>query len=313
MSVSEVTAALGAATMNTKMMLLPRPCNGHDWLLWRQHFEARAKIHQWNDDKTKLQWLVGALVGPAEIAYLHLPETSKEDYTKVCEALEERFAGADSYDVHINNLEARHRNEGETLGDFAGAVEQLAMLAWPALDPVARDDQSRRRFIMGLSNSLRVVVLRRTPKTLQEALRAAREEESLLRMTEPAKTNPSQSNISASVMNIGETAAAVMPTAEILMEKLQGFATQLGALQNQVGELRDDARRRNASPSKYEGDNGRDRNRGPRDRRFRMKCWECSDEGHRARDCPKRGPLRERRERGAASSANKQRNDKSEN
>lgn len=291
------------AVASTKAMLLPRPCNGQDWAIWLQHFEARAVIHKWNDNDLKLQWLVGCLTGSAELAFLHLPEATKSDYKKVCDALGERFAGADSYDVHIHNLEERRRTDGEKLGDFAGSVEQLAMLAWPTLESTARDEHSRRRFVMGLDPSLRVAVLRRKPTSLQEALRAAREEEALCSLASGinASTKSATQSPVVAAANAGAatTPAIVAPVvaATSTDQLLQKLAAQLGSLEKEVGELRADQRRRNSGP---ERGSGRDRGR------FRMRCWLCSEEGHRARDCPRRGTMPGRREGSGASSSQKQ-------
>jgi hypothetical protein len=119
------TPAVGASTVQ------PPTFNGNTtWSVFRRQFEIAAEHNRWSD-RDKLTYLITALKGRAPDVLYGIPTSTT--YEETLQALEDRFGNQHFSAAYRCQLTSRTQKAGESLQDFATAIEQLAHRAYPTL------------------------------------------------------------------------------------------------------------------------------------------------------------------------------------
>ena len=108
------------------------------WSVFRRQFGVVAEHNKWSD-RDKATYLITALKGRAADVLPGIPTNTA--YQDTLQALEDRFGDQHFAAAYRCQLTTRIQNPGESLQDFATAIEMLARRAYPNLpaDYVARE------------------------------------------------------------------------------------------------------------------------------------------------------------------------------
>jgi hypothetical protein len=99
------------------------------WSVFRQEFEIVAEHNLWSN-REKLTYLIKALKGRAADVLPAIPTSTT--YKNTLQALEDRF-GYQHFAAAYRSQLTRTQKAGESLQDFATAIELLAHRAYPTL------------------------------------------------------------------------------------------------------------------------------------------------------------------------------------
>ncbi len=158
----------------THKELLPEKYDGTGSVrAFLKHFEACARVNGW-DRRTARQWLEARLVGPAT----RILDESYDGYVELKDLLLSTYGPSDGADNYALELRGRRRKVGESLKDLAQAIKDLVGLAYPELDPMAKDRFARDAFKEAIEDTeLRQAIFRAKPESLEESVQAAVEAE----------------------------------------------------------------------------------------------------------------------------------------
>jgi hypothetical protein len=154
--------------------------------MFRRQFETVADHNHWTPWE-KATYLIAALQGRACDVLHGVPRGAT--YEEAIEALEDRFGDQHLAAAYRSQLKTRTQKAGETLQEFATAIEQLAHRAYPALP----EDHVRRKagkaFVHGVADpDVKIQLLVGGEKTVNEALRQALELQAVFLAARPRKT-----------------------------------------------------------------------------------------------------------------------------
>ena len=231
------------------------------WETFRAQFEIVAELNEWTSTEMAA-FLATSLEGSAANVIASMESSKRRDYAALVDALETRFGTAVQKELNRVKLRSIRRLKGESLAAVADEVERLARLAYNDAPATTQDNHAKEQFVDAITDDdLRVRVLQTRPGTLQDALRSALELESY---TLAVRGTPSVRTIDTSV----DTTKQDLPK---LVKQL--FTEFSGTMATQLNEM---VSRR--CPEPRTADN--------RDYQFHGVCWNCSQGGHFARQCP---------------------------
>jgi hypothetical protein len=176
------TPAVGASTVQ------PLTFNGNStWSVFRRQFEIVAEHNHWSD-RDKSTYLITALKGrAADVLYSILTSTT---YEETLQALEDHFGDQHFSAAYRCQLTTRTQKTGESLQDFATAIEQLAHRAYPTLPEDHIRSEAGRAFACGVKDpDINIELLLGGEKTVNEALRQALELQAVLVAARPHQNN----------------------------------------------------------------------------------------------------------------------------
>jgi hypothetical protein len=144
-----------------------------------QYFENLAELNAWGQEKSR-RVLLSTLRGQAETFAYGLPFVFQCDYNRLKQKMEERFGHMAMKERYMAEAKLRKRQAGELLRDFGQALEELYRRAYPE-NPDIVEENAIKAFLdkCGQSEDFRLAVKRTRPKTLQEAVVNAMQEECL--------------------------------------------------------------------------------------------------------------------------------------
>jgi hypothetical protein len=153
------------------VVMAPKFDGTASWTAFRRQFETAAEHNGWTR-QDKATFLITALRGRVADVLYGIPKGST--YEEILETLEDRFGDRHLAVVSRYELKTRTQRDGESLQDFATAIEQLVHRACPALP----EDHTRREavsaFFDGLADpEIQLHLLPVGERTLGEVLRQA--------------------------------------------------------------------------------------------------------------------------------------------
>ena len=153
--------------------------NADVWTEFLQYFENLAELNAWGQEKSR-RVLLSTLRGQAETFAYGLPFVFQCDYNRLKQKMEERFGHMAMKERYMAEAKLRKRQAGELLRDFGQALEELYRRAYPE-NPDIVEENAIKAFLdkCGQSEDFRLAVKRTRPKTLQEAVVNAMQEECL--------------------------------------------------------------------------------------------------------------------------------------
>ena len=141
------------------------------WTIFRRQFEATAAHNGWTPEEKTTQ-LLTALQGQASEIFHSVPEDGKA--TEIMAALEGRYGDHQLAAAFRTQLKTRVQQSGESLQEFAMAVEQLAHKALRGLPTNFVAGEAAYTFGSGVRDpDIRQQLLLAEHRTINEALSAA--------------------------------------------------------------------------------------------------------------------------------------------
>ena len=153
------------------------------WSEFIRYFENIAELNEWESDR-KRKVLFTVLRGQAETYAYGLSERERNDWESLITALDARFGHKAIKESYIAEAKLRRKKGTESFRDFGQAIEDLYRRAYPDNREHVQES-SMKTFMDNCSDTedFRLAVKRTRPKTLQDAVTAAMQEERI-RMTE---------------------------------------------------------------------------------------------------------------------------------
>ena len=156
------------------------------WHDFRRYFENLAILNNWSKEQSR-RTLLCCLRGQAETYAYGLPPYIQSDCDALFMQMEQRFGLINMKDSYVADAKLRRKWKNESYREFGQAIEDLYRKAYPESAEIVRE-QSVSTFLDNChdSSDFRLAVKRTRPRTLQDAITAAIQEESL-RLTEREK------------------------------------------------------------------------------------------------------------------------------
>ena len=135
--------------------------------------EEIATFHEWDPMET-CKPARTHLRGVA-LAYIRRTPLPRQDWTELKTLLTRRFQPRDLTAAYKAQFRTRKRQRSEDIQTYVDALQKLAEMAWPLLDPIARDEMVADQFLNGLdSHELRVQVAATGIQRIEDLMRVAR-------------------------------------------------------------------------------------------------------------------------------------------
>ncbi len=112
--------------------------------------EEFATFHEWDPMETCRQARTH-LRGVA-LAYIRRTPLPLRDWTELKTLLTRRFQPHDLTAAYKAQFRTRKRQRNEDIPTYVDALQKLAEMAWPLLDPIARDEMVADQFLNGLDS-----------------------------------------------------------------------------------------------------------------------------------------------------------------
>lgn len=159
------------------------------WSEFIRYFENVAVLNNWNLDHRR-RILFTTFRGQAETYAYGLPEEQRNDYEELVKAMDNRFGHKAMKESYVAEAKLRRKKEGESYRDFAQCLEDLYRRAHPESREYVQEC-SLKTFLDNCSEmeNFRLAVRRTRPKTLQEAVTAAMQED-CIRISEKQNKDP---------------------------------------------------------------------------------------------------------------------------
>ena len=153
------------------------------WSEFIRYFENIAELNEWESDR-KRKVLFTVLRGQAETYTYGLSDRERNDWESLITALDARFGHKAMKESYVAEAKLRRKKGTESFRDFGQAIEDLYRRAYPDNREHVQES-SMKTFMDNCSDTedFRLAVKRTRPKTLQDAVTAAMQEE-CIRMTE---------------------------------------------------------------------------------------------------------------------------------
>jgi hypothetical protein len=146
----------------------------------------RAEVQATSEEKST--YLITALQGHAADVLHGIPINAT--YEETLQTLEDRFEDEHFAVAYRSQLKSRRQRAGESLQEFAIAIEQLAHRAYPTLPEEYIRQEAGRAFVDGVEEpDIKIQLLLGGEKTVGEALWQALELQAVLLVARPHKTS----------------------------------------------------------------------------------------------------------------------------
>jgi len=302
-------------------ILKPKEFDGKgSWMEFLRRFNMVALSNNWSYT-TKGDQLKNSLIGEAGSIVHRNPASVYWTYDEVVAQVGAVYGPSKDHQFMIvDKLERRRRKRGEALHTLRDDICELVEMAYPDASPARREAICVERFIRGLDHPKIVhKLLELSPRTLDEAFRAAKLEEATWHaacsITQSGKSDATQRAIQVDPMSVGDVPQEVSePEEGLLLAEVRKLGAMVSDLKVKVdgqkdqkksyprdrnnnrsgdGESTTDGRREGG-----DGEPGGDRQRkqwrhpfrGSR-RRGPIVCRRCQEQGHMARDCMAPAPV----------------------
>ena len=237
------------------------------WNDYLSHFQSVSLINQWSDIEKGL-YLAASLRGQAQGVLGNQATADRQNYQKLVQALQDRFAPSNQTELYRAQLRERRQKASETLPEMGQDIRRLTNLAYPTASNELKEVLATEQFLDGLFDpEMRLKIKQARPVNLNDAIQRAVELEAFNRAERRRKEN---------VCIIDKASS----------EKESRMETLVAEMQKSISELQQELKFLKKGQFQGQRRDGGDGNReyGNRDR----KCYNCQSPGHIARNCPNR-------------------------
>jgi hypothetical protein len=159
----------------------PQFDGSEDWKSFLVRFENCAQMAGWNElAKTKM--LSCCLTKSAQKFYSELPENDRENYERLTMLLGQRF-GDGPPETYQALLASRTRKAHESVHELKDDIWRLVGKAYPDITHKMQETMTLQTFSQALSTDIRVHLLSRNVRTLQDAVTAVESYEAIIKKT----------------------------------------------------------------------------------------------------------------------------------
>ena len=240
------------------------------WLDYKSHFEACAKLCQW-DDEAKCLYLSVSLRGSAQGVLGNISDGREMSYKELVSALDDRFAPPDQIDLYRTQLRERKQRASESIPELGQHIRRLVNLAYPTVPADVKETLAKDHFIEALAISdMRLRIKQARPKNLNEALRHAIELEAFLK-TEQRLGGSGSSIRAVEQDSSGTVTNELSKVNDTILELKKSMST----ITKELRELKERDRKQTT-------DQKSNRNA---DWRKDIECYRCGKKGHIQREC----------------------------
>ena len=201
------TTTLPASALTVK----PFSADMHDPNYTIDEFENQFKIMAqalgWPEER-QVAILPLFLTGHAKEVYLSLPAADKVNLETLFHALKLATTTEDMNRYAALQLRSRKQAPSETVSSFAADVKRLARVAFKSSGGDTSDIMALQAFLNGLLPSLKKVVLRQSPDSIDEAILLASKEQITRKVLDEEKLKES-SQVNALTQKVDKLIAAV--------------------------------------------------------------------------------------------------------
>ena len=236
------------------------------WNDYLSHFESVSLINNWTDVEKGL-YLAASLRGQAQGVLGNQPKDDRQNYTKLVQALQDRFAPSNQTELYRAQLRERRQKASESLPEMGQDIRRLANLAYPTASSDLKEVLATEQFLDGLHDSeMRLKIKQARPVNLNDAIQRAVELEAFYRAERRQKEI---------VRSVDTEVSTREQRLESLIETMQKSMT---SLEQEMKNMKRSQYRRQKSDDKGSDSKGK----GVR------KCFKCDSPDHLFKNCPLR-------------------------
>ena len=255
------------------------------WNDYLSHFESVSLINHWTDLEKGL-YLAASLRGQAQGVLGNQATGDRQNYQKLVQALQDRFAPSNQTELYRAQLRERRQKASETLPEMGQDIRRLTNLAYPTASSELKEVLATEQFLDGFFDpEMRLKIKQARPVNLNDAIQRAVELEAFNRAERRRKEN---------IHVIDKDSSDKGNRMETLMEEMQKSISLLQQDMKSLKKGQTQGRERDGPTRRYNDSDG-DRGSGSLDQRLGpsnrpgnrdRKCYNCQSPDHFARNCP---------------------------
>ncbi|VDI33036.1 Hypothetical predicted protein [Mytilus galloprovincialis] len=267
--------------------------NGRDpWNAYFMQFELIAEINRWDTD-TKAIELVTALKDEAMVYASYLSPETKRSFFGLCAAMSNRFGDHGYPETYRQELHTLRKQGKENIHEYASRVEMLVRRSFPTIDVATHSTLSVEYMLRGLPDqSIAIELLTKRITSMTEAIHQ-------VTLYETYKRGNKDRNIRQ--LSMQETVDLDEGEDDIEIRKVGGKRyvteerlTQLergmkDSITQSVGEIIQKEMTKYYAQQDYDSISWQNKHvYGDRTTKMKnLRCFNCNEDGHYIRDCPK--------------------------
>lgn len=279
--------------LKAKVRIKPTTYDGTSpWNDYAVQFEMLAEMNGW-DERTQALYLAASLRGAAQAILGDLDKDRRRNYKALVKALSSRFGSDNQQELFRVQLKNRQRKREETLPELAQAVRRLVRLAYSTASYDLQETLSKEHFIDALCDTeVRWRVFQSKPANLDDAVRIAVELEAF-KAAERQRDVPFR-KMARVVSSEQDEKTKTDQEIDGLKNKIAGMSTEISKMTETMSKM---LRIRNCVENNGEKqmqqsstkNDSNDRQNWDQRRKYRQTvvCWNCNENGHFSRECPK--------------------------
>ena len=258
----------------SKICMKPATYDGMGlWNDYLSHFESVSLLNHWTETEKGL-YLAASLRGQALGILGNQPRDERQNYTRLVQSLQDRFAPSNQTELYRSQLRERRQKASESLPEMGQDVRRLTNLAYPTASSDLKEILATEQFLNGLYDcEMRLKIKQARPSSLNDAIQRAVELEAF---------NRAEKRRTETVRWMEHKSSARSLKLEKLMEAMQ---KSISTLAREVRDLKRSKCQGNQIMTEVPKNNFENRSGEPRVRLRR--CYKCGSTEHLRRDCPR--------------------------